>query len=175
MITKKEGNDVQVESLCMSCGQQGMTTFLLVDIPHFKEMIVSAFECKHCGMSNNELQSARPIADKGCKMVCFVVSPEDMNRQVARSAYATITIQELELELPPSLESNGFLSTIEGVLRRVLADLEHYKDSNEKDSPELEQFMKKLRTCADGKEKFTFTLLDPSGNSFIEHMYVSFL
>lgn len=150
---------------------KGITKFLLVDIPHFKEMIVSAFECSHCGMSNNELQSARPIADRGCKLVCFVVSPEDMNRQVVRSAYATITVQELELELPPCLESNGFLSTIEGVLKHVLMDLELYKDSNERNPSGLEQFIKKLKTLADGKEKFTFTILDPSGNSFIEHMY----
>lgn len=122
-------------------------------------------------MSNNELQSARPIADKGCRMVCFVVSPEDMNRQVVRSAYASITIQELELELPPCLGSNGFLSTIEGVLKHVLMDLELYNGSGEKNSLELEQFIKKLKTYADGKEKFTFTILDPSGNSFIEHLY----
>ena len=75
MITRREASDAQVESLCMNCGQQGVTKFLLVDIPHFKEMIVSAFECEHCGMSNNELQSARPIAERGCKLVCFVVSP----------------------------------------------------------------------------------------------------
>ena len=57
-----------------------------------------------------------------------------MNRQVVRSAYATITVQELELELPPCLESNGFLSTIEGILRHVLADLEHYREDSGKEA-----------------------------------------
>ncbi|KAL7602317.1 hypothetical protein Lser_V15G22231 [Lactuca serriola] len=39
----------QVESLCMRCGENGITRFLLTLIPHFRKILLSAFECPHCG------------------------------------------------------------------------------------------------------------------------------
>lgn len=40
---------------------QGTTRLLLTRIPHFKEVILMAFECPHCGNRNNEIQSGMPI------------------------------------------------------------------------------------------------------------------
>ena len=36
---------------------QGITRLLLTRIPHFKEIVLMAFECPHCGNRNNEIQS----------------------------------------------------------------------------------------------------------------------
>lgn len=47
----------EVESLCMNCGKNGITRLLLTSIPHFREVILMAFECPHCGWRNNEIQS----------------------------------------------------------------------------------------------------------------------
>ena len=40
---------------------QGMTRLLLTKIPHYKEVILMSFNCDHCGLSNNELQSGGKI------------------------------------------------------------------------------------------------------------------
>lgn len=56
-----------VESMCVSCGLNGTTRLLFTDIPHFKETLVSAFECPHCGYSNKDVQSISSLMDFGTK------------------------------------------------------------------------------------------------------------
>lgn len=70
---------VEIQSLCMQCHEQGMSRFLLTKVPHFKDLIISAFECPHCGFRNNEIQSATPISDNGVKQSCKIT---DLNVQV---------------------------------------------------------------------------------------------
>ena len=71
-----------IPSLCMNCHEQGETTLLLTRIPHFKEIVIMAFECPHCHFKNNEVQSAREINEKGVHMTCTIKNSRDLNRQV---------------------------------------------------------------------------------------------
>ena len=38
-----------LESLCMRCGENGTTRLLMTKVPHFRELVVMAFDCPHCG------------------------------------------------------------------------------------------------------------------------------
>jgi C4-type Zn-finger protein len=40
---------------------QGITRLLLTKIPHYKEIILMSFNCDHCGLQNNEIQSGGKI------------------------------------------------------------------------------------------------------------------
>lgn len=51
---KWSGVDV-LQSLCMSCGEDGETKFMLHKIPYFRELLIASFECEHCGERNNEV------------------------------------------------------------------------------------------------------------------------
>ena len=44
-----------------------MTRLLLTKIPMFKEVVVSSFQCPHCGASNSSIQSGAAIEDRGVK------------------------------------------------------------------------------------------------------------
>jgi len=48
----------EIESLCMRCGENGITRLLLTRIPHFHEVVLMAFECPHCNERNYEVQFA---------------------------------------------------------------------------------------------------------------------
>ncbi|UZJ51511.1 hypothetical protein CBS101457_000831 [Exobasidium rhododendri] len=111
----------EIESLCFECEQQGTTRLLLTYIPYFREVIVVSFFCPHCGNRNNEIQSAGEIQPKGCIYTVHVTNVEDLNRQVVKSEYATITIPEIQLTIP---NKRGQLTTVEGVLSDTLRDLE---------------------------------------------------
>ena len=55
----------EVESLCVNCGKNGITTLLLAKIPHYREVILSSFACESCGFQNNDIQSGGAIQPMG--------------------------------------------------------------------------------------------------------------
>ncbi|KAM0874523.1 hypothetical protein ACQ4PT_037360 [Festuca glaucescens] len=164
----------EMESLCMRCGENGTTRVLLTLIPHFREVVLMAFECPHCNERNNEIQFAGQLQQKGC---CYTLKvpmgqSEVLNRQVVKSDSATIKIPELDFEIPPEAQ-RGTLSTVEGSIMRAISELQELQDERKKVDPQkaeaIDQFLVKLRCLGSGEAAFTFILDDPSGNSFIEN------
>nr|VDD03537.1 unnamed protein product [Brassica rapa] len=163
-----------VESMCMRCGENGTTRFLLTLIPHFRKVLLSAFECPHCGERNNEVQFAGEIQPRGCSYRLEVSAGDDkmFDRQVVKSESATIKIPELDFEIPPEAQ-RGSLSTVEGILARAADELsalqEERRTVDPKTAEAIDHFLSKLRACAKADSSFTFILDDPAGNSFIEN------
>uniref|UniRef100_A0A1J3DD72 Zinc finger protein ZPR1 n=1 Tax=Noccaea caerulescens TaxID=107243 RepID=A0A1J3DD72_NOCCA len=163
-----------VESMCMRCNENGTTRFLLTLIPHFRKVLISAFECPHCGERNNEVQFAGEIQPRGCCYSLEVLSGDVkiFDRQVVKSESATIKIPELDFEIPPEAQ-RGSLSTVEGILARAADELSALQEERKKVDPKtaeaIDQFLSKLRACAKAETPFTFILDDPAGNSFIEN------
>ncbi|KIK58013.1 hypothetical protein GYMLUDRAFT_75097 [Collybiopsis luxurians FD-317 M1] len=186
----------EIESLCMKCGEQGITRMMLTSIPYFREVIVMSFRCEHCGTSNNEIQSAGAIRPEGTLYTARILARSDLNRQIVRSANASIVIPEFQLTLPSS--ARGQLTTVEGLIRDIVADLNMDQPlrriQDEESYKKIQDIIDKLEpilgdhedeegdidgTDADAKvgkasEKdlpmpaFTVALDDPSGNSWIE-------
>ncbi|KAG1077787.1 hypothetical protein G6F42_024617 [Rhizopus arrhizus] len=75
-VDLSESKPTEIESLCMKCGENGTTRILLSKIPHFKEIIIMAFECPHCGFRNNELQSAGVFNERGHTITLTIKSKE---------------------------------------------------------------------------------------------------
>jgi len=44
---------------------QGVTRLMLTKIPYFREVIISSFQCDHCGYSDCGVQSGSRVQDKG--------------------------------------------------------------------------------------------------------------
>lgn len=166
----------EVESLCMRCRENGTTKLMLTQIPHFRKILLSAFECPHCGERNNEVQFAGELQPRGCSYTLkFPAGDVKMlNRQVVKSESATIKIPELDFEIPPEAQ-RGSLSTVEGILTRAADGLAALQEERRKVDPKtaeaIDQFLSKLRACATANSPFTFVLDDPAGNSFIENPY----
>ncbi|KAG1876640.1 zf-ZPR1-domain-containing protein [Suillus subalutaceus] len=181
----------EIESLCMQCGEQGVTRMMLTSIPFFREVIVMSFRCEHCGHSNNEIQSAGKIRSEGTMYTVKVLNRGDLDRQLIRSEACSINIPEFQLVLPPS---RGQLTTVEGLLRDIVADLSVQQPlrriQDENAYAKIQEIIDCLKEIIadtededEGKDKFekrelsnedpvaraiTITLDDPSGNSFLE-------
>ncbi|KAL2634270.1 hypothetical protein R1flu_005749 [Riccia fluitans] len=164
----------EIESLCMRCGKNGTTRFLLTKIPHFREVVLMAFECSHCNERNNEIQFAGKLAPQGCTYTLVVRAGDKtvLNRQVVKSDSGTIKIPELEFEIPTDAQ-RGTLSTVEGVLLRAAEELEALQEERRRVDPKmaeaLDAFLVKLKECAAAERNYTFIIDDPAGNSFIEN------
>ena len=66
-----------------------------------------SFNCDLCGYQNNEIQSGGQVQDQGIKFKVKIQSSEDLCRQIVKSDYATLTVPEIELEIPPNSQKGG--------------------------------------------------------------------
>lgn len=161
---------IEIESLCPSCEETGLTKILCVRIPFYREVILISFHCPHCGLSNNELQSGAPAQEHGLHCTLQVQSPQDLSRQIVKSEWASIKIPEVELEIPHKSQP-GDVTTVEGTIRRVMSGLSQDQERRARDNPDdalrLAAFIQRLSGLLDLEETFSLVLDDPSGNSHI--------
>lgn len=170
-----QGHPVQeIESMCMNCHDNGTTRMLLTKIPYFREIIVMSFECPHCGFKNSEIQPAAQIAEKGSRYLLKIEKKEDFSRQVVKSETATCRFAELDIEIPPK---RGQLTNVEGLLQEMIDDLESDQPARKEAQPEvyekIAEVIAKVRASINGEPgtlPLTFTVDDPSGNSWIEYV-----
>lgn len=167
----------QIESLCVNCMENGVTKLMLTSIPHFKEVIISSFECPHCGFRNREVQSGAKLGDRGIRVALTAQTMDDLDRQIIKSEFATILIPKLEFEIPP-LTQKGVCNTLEGILTAAISDLSALQEQRRKVQPTtaaaVDTVIQTLKDMAKGKG-FPFELIldDPSGNSHIEILGIS--
>ena len=119
----------EIESLCLNCENNGTTRLLLTKVPHFKEIVLSSFSCEHCGNQNNSVQVAQPLDEEGIKIQLNCTSKQDLNRQVVLTEYCTISIKEIEFEIPPC-ENRTILTTVEGIIDKSVSDLTQIQHLN---------------------------------------------
>ena len=165
----------EIESLCMSCGENGMTRLMLHKIPYFRELIIASFCCEACGERNNEVSFGGEIQPQGCVYDLLVTTQRDLDRQIIKSDSASVRIPELDFEIPSSTQK-GEINTIEGFLRNAAKNLSMYQDERMEQMPEtgivVAMVIVGLQQMADGnKSRLPFHLIldDPAGNSYVEN------
>jgi len=157
----------------MNCEEQGVTKFMYTKIPYFKEVMVSAFSCDHCGAKNSEVQFAGKLDDYGVRYEVNVINTVAFDRTIVKSDYATIKVPEAGLEIPPETQK-GSIKTIEGYFLATMEGLQAMQEERRKFDPitagKIDEYCETLRQYKDGeKMPFTFILEDPSGNSFVQN------
>ncbi|EEP79800.1 conserved hypothetical protein [Uncinocarpus reesii 1704] len=160
---------MQLESLCMNCHENGVTKILLLRIPFFRDVLLESFECPHCFFKNNSIKAAGQIQEQGAKYTLEVESPGDLERQVIKSDSAIFRLDTLGIEMP---KGEGQLTNVEGILSKILEQLESDQPARKTVNPELyqslETIIQKLKKILN-RESFPFSISldDPSGNSWI--------
>ncbi|KAJ1901419.1 nucleolar zinc-finger protein [Kickxella alabastrina] len=168
----------EIESLCMRCEENGSTKIMLTRIPHFKSIIILSFECPHCGFKNNEVQSGESIQEKGQRYELRCTTRADLSRQIVRNSTSSVAIPELEFSAPPA--TNSMMTTVEGLISRIMEDLEMDQAQRKDIIPEVYEAVEKLLAGMRGAlelpeeeeagRAFTLVLDDPSGNSYVENL-----
>lgn len=163
----------EIESLCVQCGDNGMTRIMLSKIPHYKEIIISSFSCDHCGNSNNEIQSGGVIQEKGVRLTVTIATERDLSRQVVKSDGAAVSVPEMDLEIPGRHDGKGEITTVEGVLQRVIAGLQQdqpvRRALHPEDAASIDKYVARIQDLLTVSAPFTLVVDDPSGNSFVEN------
>lgn len=161
---------------CPECNAPASTNMKLVQIPHFKEVIIMATNCDSCGHRTNEVKSGGATEELGTKITLHVTDPSDMSRDLLKSETCSVVIPELEFELGMAAVGGKF-TTLEGLLKDI-KDLTVSKnpfvcgDSSTTDRVQkLGEFGDKIDKIIKGEMDVHVILDDPAGNSYLQNVY----
>ncbi len=161
---------------CPECNAPASTNMKLVQIPHFKEVIIMATNCDSCGHRTNEVKSGGATEEQGTRITLNITDPSDMTRDVLKSETCSVLIPELEFELGMAALGGKF-TTLEGLLKDI-KDLIVSKnpficgDSSTTDRVQkLSEFGEKIDKIIDGETPVHVILDDPAGNSYLQNVY----
>lgn len=156
----------------MNLSFKGTTRLLLTQIPFYKEVILMSFSCDNCGFKNNEIQSGGEMAPKGIRISVNIETVGDLNRRVVKSDYSSVRIEELDFDIPAQSQK-GEVTTVEGILDRVVRGLEQDQPVRRIQHPEaaeqIDTFVEKIKRLKEMEKPFRITIEDISGNSFVEN------
>lgn len=161
---------------CPECNAPASTNMKLVQIPHFKEVIIMATNCDSCGHRTNEVKSGGATEDQGTKITLHITDHSDMSRDVLKSETCAVFIPELEFEMGMA-SVGGKFTTLEGLLKDI-KDLTVSKnpfvvgDSSQTSRVEkLMDFGEKIDKIVAGEMNVHIVLDDPAGNSYMQNVY----
>ncbi|CAG8672986.1 15582_t:CDS:2 [Acaulospora morrowiae] len=162
---------------CSHCSAPTDTKMHLLNIPHFKEVVIMSTVCDSCGYKSNEVKAGGPISPTGKRIILKMEDVEDLSRDILKSETCGLSIPEVDLELQ-SGTLGGRFTTVEGLLRQVYDELQNKipfvsGDSVQKErKATFENFMKKLNKVITG-ESFPVHLIldDPLSNSYLQNPY----
>ncbi|KAI8924546.1 ZPR1 zinc-finger domain-containing protein [Entophlyctis helioformis] len=163
--------------ICSSCFAPSDTKMHVLDIPHFKEVIIMATHCDACGYKSNEVKAGGAIADKGKIIKLLMTDIDDMSRDILKSETCGLRIPEIDLELAPGTLGGRF-TTIEGLLRQVYEELETRSQFAAGDSASsstkgrFQNFLANLdKVLKMELGEVTLILDDPLANSYVQNPY----
>lgn len=161
---------------CPECNAAASTNMKLVQIPHFKEVIIMATSCDACGHRTSEVKSGGATETMGTRISLRVTDVSDMSRDVLKSETCSLAIPELDFELGMAIVGGKF-TTLEGLLRDVKELIVSRNpficgDSGSAERVQkLAEFGDKLDKIVAGEMQVTFVLDDPAGNSYLQNVY----
>lgn len=162
----KEEENISGET-CPMCGQK---TLILheeeTEVPFFGKMYLFSMTCTNCKYHKSDIEAAE--RKESCKFTLEVSSPEDLKIRIVKSSEATVKVPYIS-EITPGPASQGYVTNVEGVLRRIKTQIEHLKESAEDNNEKKAawKMIKKINKIFYGSEKCRIILTDPSGNSAI--------
>ncbi|XP_062513023.1 zinc finger protein ZPR1-like [Corticium candelabrum] len=161
---------------CPECGSPCETRMKLVDIPHFKQVVIMALTCDRCGCKSNEVKSGGGVSEFGQRVTLKMTSKEDLSRDVLKSETAVVLIPELDVEVY-CCSMGGKFTTLEGLLHDIKQELKKtapfsFGDSARKDFVlQMKQFLQKLDKVISGEHLVEVVIDDPAGNSYVQNPY----
>lgn len=165
---------------CPGCNKHCVTHMKMVEIPHFKQVVIMSTVCDHCGYRSNEVKTGGEVPEKGKKITLKVESPTDLARDILKSESCALECPELELSVNPGTLGGRF-TTVEGLLTQVRDDLhssifdtgDDSGDGQESDSKQRwKEFFARLTDAIEGNRKFTVILKDPLASSYVQNLYL---
>ncbi|OYT49762.1 MAG: hypothetical protein B6U73_04965 [Desulfurococcales archaeon ex4484_204] len=149
---------------CINCGKDSFkVSFFIYKTPYFGDILLEVGLCSNCGYRRSDVSIINFGAPK--RIVAKVVKESDLNALVVKASSARIFIPELGIEVKPGPAASGYITTIEGVLERVLDNIP--SECFNEDSPCFKRVLE-IKRAIKGEIAFTLIIEDPLGRSDIK-------
>ena len=163
-MASSEANVIAGHS-CPCCDSEAMNiTRTEYNADHFGSVLLSVTICQKCGYKHadvSSLESRDPIL-----VSARIRSIIDLEIKVIKSGTATIKIPEFGATITPGPYGEGFITNVEGVLKKVEDALTFMLSSaDEKNLKKGEKILKEIKLSRESKPHFTIIIEDPLGNS----------
>ena len=176
---------------CPICSVPGKVFMIahVDEIPYFGEHTQVTVMCHSCGWRQTDFIPAEGKKAGGWRIE--VNSRDLLSARVIRSSSCTVKVLELDLEVAPGSNATGYVSNVEGVLKRfvdiihmVLRDVQSEVERSKSEAPldeatlaealesveKLMDMLMRINSAGDaGTGPLTLELLDPHGHSMIMH------
>ena len=153
--------------LCPICHEKRLTlTEREMEIPYFGLVYLYSMTCGLCKYHKADVECKERHDPQTTSFT--IASEKDLMVRVVKSGEATITIPDI-ITVEPGAASQGYITNIEGILRRMQLAIETAR-SNEEDPEVLANADRSLRIiqrALKGEEELKIIIDDPSGNSGI--------
>ncbi|KAM3433147.1 hypothetical protein NHJ13734_006584 [Beauveria thailandica] len=164
---------------CPGCMHACVTHMKMVDIPHFKQVVLMSTVCGDCGYRSNDVKTGGEIPEEGEVITLTVQDNFDLARDILKSETCGLECPELQLQVNPGTLGGRF-TTVEGLLTQVRNDLHsQIFDANgqsgqggdsivSSDRTQWDTFFEGLDAAIRGDKKFSVILTDPFASSFVQ-------
>jgi zinc finger protein len=166
---------------CPGCTKHCVTHMKMVEIPHFKQVVIMSTVCEHCGYRSNEVKTGGEVPEKGKKITLKVDGSTDLARDILKSESCALECPELNLSVNPGTLGGRF-TTVEGLLTQVRDDLHQQifdvgdevgagGDSLPSEAKQnWKKFFDGINEAIKGEKKFTVILTDPLASSYVQNL-----
>lgn len=165
---------------CPGCMHPCITHMKMVDIPHFKQVVLMSTVCEACGYRSNDVKTGGAVPLKGKKISLKVKGDVDLARDILKSESCALECPELQLSVNPGTLGGRF-TTVEGLLTQVRNDLhsqifegtgggEGGDSLAAQDKQTWTGFFDGLDAAIKGEREFTIILMDPLASSYVQSM-----
>ena len=176
-----DGQIYEIPAECPACGKACTVNMKKVHVPHFKEVIIMATVCEHCGYRTNDVKTGGEIPEKGQRITLRIERVEDLSRDILKSETCSLKSPELDLEVQPGTLGGRF-TTVEGLLTQVrdqlygqIFDIEEAGveglaggDSMAATTKERwNSFFERLNSAIRCEMRFSIILEDPLASSYV--------
>jgi zinc finger protein len=170
---------------CPGCMHPCTTNMKMVEIPHFRQVVIMNTSCDDCGYKSNDVKTGGEIPAKGKKITIRVKTNVDLARDILKSESCALECPELSLSVNPGTLGGRF-TTVEGLLTQVRDDLHNQIFEADADAAgasarvndslpaeekkRWEEFFKGLDAAIKGEKEFTIVLTDPLASSYVQSL-----
>ena len=173
-----EGQTYDLPLSCPGCNKAAHMLVQMVNIPHFKQVIVTTAHCDICGYTTNDVKTGGEVPKLGKKIWLRVKDAKDLGRDILKSETCLLKIPECRVEVTPGTMGGKF-TTVEGLVTQIRDDLKgSIFDAGEDDvstdsmpsdkKQEWGTFFAQLDRAVTGEIQYTILMEDPLGNSYCQ-------